>query len=245
MSNFINTTQMTGLRVYYNHASSLTTHKLIRSPASRVIENFESQLYESYFTTFINVPMHGALFCTGMTFKNRDSFDLTRGNSTFGVYTNKFPVSFGRKGSLWAFPLHVRCFSSAAHRPYPLALLYIDACASGYRIHIYDQDPYRGYPENLCLLSLLLLYFEEFTPFPCFTMPPKVNWKALTFNRRGNRGSDPTVPGIPSSRRKKKHIIVDSLKMSLQFLFESSDACPPLKSAIGAMQHILSVVEVR
>lgn len=78
-----------------------------------------------------------------------------------------------------------------------------------------------------------------------FTMPPKVNWKALTFNRRGNRGSDPTVPGIPSSRRKKKHIIVDSLKMSLQFLFESSDACPPLKSAVGAMQHILSVVEVR
>lgn len=76
-------------------------------------------------------------------------------------------------------------------------------------------------------------------------MPPKVNWKALFFNRRGNRGTSPIAPGIPSSRRKKKRVIVDSLKMSLQFLFESSDACPPLKSVVGAMQHILSVVEVR
>lgn len=129
--------------------------------------------------------------------------------------------------------------------PYPLALPYIVACAYGHRFHIYDQDSYRGYPESLCLSSLLLLYFKEFTPFPCFTMPPKFNWKALSFNRRGNRVTDPTAPGIPSSRRKKKRVIVDSLEMTLQFLFESSDACPPLKSVVGALQHILSVVEVR
>lgn len=60
----------------------------------------EANYIEFYFTAFINFQMHEALFCTGMTFRNCASFNLTRGISAFGRYTYRCSASIEKKGCL-------------------------------------------------------------------------------------------------------------------------------------------------
>lgn len=78
-------------------------------------------------------------------------------------------------------------------------------------------------------------------------MPLNIQWKS-TFRYRLEIGwDDPTSSEIPSSRRKKKFVYADAPELTFHFLLESSDACHwhPLKSANGAIHHILFVVEDR
>ncbi|KAI5119027.1 hypothetical protein M0805_001850 [Coniferiporia weirii] len=64
-----------------------------------------------------------------------------------------------------------------------------------------------------------------------------------------DNGSEPRPDRSVSANRKKKrkkqilHAIPVVLAETISFLKESSDCCPPLKSAVGGLSHIIDVVE--
>lgn len=90
-------------------------------------------------------------------------------------------------------------------------------------------------------------YTEHLDIFLHPDMPVNIQWKSILRYQLEIGWDDPTSSEIPSSRREKKFVYADAPELTLHFLLESSDACHwhPLKSANGAIHHILLVVEDR
>lgn len=63
-------------------------------------------------------------------------------------------------------------------------------------------------------------------------------------------GSSTPEQGTTNSRRKKKrlraaaHAVPVALEHTIRLLHESSDFCPPLKSVVGGLSHVITLVQV-
>lgn len=181
-----------------------------------------------------------------MTFETYASFDLTRGISAFRTYTYRCSASI-EKGvpSYSLVVLGTGCWTLHSPLLFQVASLSILNQIFAPQFWWVNSIQCRGSPCEFALSPRHRILNISILIFLHPVMPVSNQWKSVSCHRLEIGLADPTSPEVPSWRRKKKDVYGDSPELTLHFLLESSDTCPPLKSAIGIIHQILIVVEVR